>query len=99
MKSLKLSLLFCASWAVLAAPATEQPELPRLSVRLTPHATGGTDSYMGVSETLSAPGLPAGGALVHLPIKLVGIPGSGLLDPGLTARDSSGPLAASPAPG
>ncbi|WP_165186727.1 hypothetical protein [Caulobacter soli] len=69
-----------------------EPALPKLNVQLTPHAEGGAQSYMAVRETLEAPSLPAGGVLVRLPVKLVGIPGSQLLGDGLTARDASGPL-------
>jgi hypothetical protein len=75
------------------ASAAEQGPPPKLTVRLTPHAVGGPQSHMAVQETLQAPGLAAGDTLVHLPIKLVGIPGSQMLGAGLTARDASGPLA------
>jgi hypothetical protein len=74
------------------ASAAEQGPPPKLTVRLTPHAVGGPQSYMAVHETLQAPGLAAGDTLVHLPIKLVGIPGSKMLGDGLAARDASGPL-------
>ena len=94
----RFSMMACAAVVGLGtglAGATQaaEPGLPKLSIQLTPFAQGGPQSHMAVRETLEAPGLAAGGVLVRLPVKLVGIPGSQMLGDGLTARDAAGPLA------
>jgi hypothetical protein len=91
MKRLSMMVGVAALALGAGASAAEQAP-PKLSVRLTPHAVGDPQSYMGVQEILEAPKLAAGDTLVHLPIKLVGIPGSQLAGAGLTARDAAGPL-------
>jgi hypothetical protein len=91
----RFSMMTCAAALCVGLAGMAQaaePALPKLSIQLTPHAEGGPQSHMGVRETLEAPGLAAGGVLVRLPVKLVGIPGSQFLGDGLTARDASGPL-------
>jgi hypothetical protein len=92
----RFSMMTCAAALCLGlagAARGAEPALSKLSIQLTPHAEGGAESHMGVRETLEAPGLAAGDALVRLPVRLVGIPGSKMLGNGLTARDASGPLA------
>ena len=88
-------MMACTAAVALGAGGAlaAEPALPKLSIQLTPHAEGGPQSHMAVRETLEAPGLAAGGVLVRLPVKLVGIPGSQMLGDGLTARDASGSLA------
>lgn len=86
MRRLFLSLL-----GALAAPALAA-EPPKLDLTLSPHATGGADSYLGVRMVLDRPGLKAGEGLVHLPLTLVGIPTPRYDGDALTARDDQGPL-------
>jgi hypothetical protein len=74
----------------MAARAAEPP--PKLGLVMTPHVAPG-DSYVGVQMTLEKPGLAAGAGLVHLPLKLVGIPTIRLDGDALTARDDQGPIA------
>lgn len=82
--------------AALLALGLAQPghaaEPPKLDLVMRPYATGGPDSYLGVRMTLAAPGLKAGEGLVHLPLKLVGIPTARYDGDALTAKDASGPL-------
>jgi hypothetical protein len=79
-----LALAVCAAGARAAEP-------PRLGLTLTPHVAP-TDGYVGVRMTLEKPNLAAGAGLVHLPLKLVGIPTIRLDGDALTARDDQGPL-------
>ena len=83
--------LFLTILGALAAPALAA-EPPKLDLTLSPHATGGADSYLGVRMVLDQPGLKAGEGLVRLPLSLVGIPTPRYDDEALTARDDQGPL-------
>lgn len=85
-----LAFTLALAWA---APAAAAGPPPKLDLVMTPHATGGTDSYLGVRMTLQAPGLKAGDGLVRLPLRLVGIPSARYDGDALTARDSQGDLA------
>ncbi|HEX3366331.1 hypothetical protein [Phenylobacterium sp.] len=90
-----LVLAFAAVLA-LAAPAAAQGQgqgqPPHLTLTLSPHATGGADSYLGVRMVLEHPGFKAGEGLVHLPLTLVGIPTARYDGEALTARDAEGPI-------
>ncbi len=83
--------LFLTILGALAAPALAA-EPPKLDLMLSPHATGGADSYLGVRMVLDQPGLKAGEGLVRLPLSLVGIPTPRYDGKALTARDDQGPL-------
>ena len=66
---------------------------PRLDLTLKPHpGAGGQDGWVGVSMRMQAPALKAGDGLVHLPLRLVGIPTARYDGDALTARDDAGPL-------
>ena len=78
--------------AVLVAGPAAAAEPAKLDVVLSPHATGDTDSYLGVKMTMQAPKLAAGAPLVRVPLKLVGIPRPDLGRDNLTARDDQGPI-------
>ena len=77
-----------ASLGFAPAPSAAPAEPPTLDLVMTPHATAGLD----VSMTLAPPALKAGDPLVHLPLKLVGIPTARYDGDALTARDDAGPL-------
>ena len=72
------------------AGAARGAEPARLDLVMTPHATSGDDSYLGVRMTLAHPDLKAGAPLVHLPLTLVGIPTARYDGDALTARDDRG---------
>ncbi len=78
--------------AILIAGPAAAAEPPKLDVVLTPHATGGVDSYLGVKMTMQAPKLGAGAPLVRVPLKLVGIPRPDWGQDNLAARDDAGPI-------
>jgi hypothetical protein len=78
--------------AVLIAGPAAAADPSRLDVVLSPHATGGPDSYLGVKMTMEAPKLAAGAPLVRVPLKLVGIPRPDWGRDNLTARDDQGPI-------
>lgn len=78
--------------AVLIAGPAAAADPPNLDVVLTPHATGGADSHLGVRMTMQAPKLGAGAPLVRVPMKLVGIPRPDWSKDNLTARDDQGPI-------
>lgn len=83
--------LVLAAALVLAGPAAAA-EPPKLHLVLSPHATGGADSYLAVTMTLQAPGLKAGDPLVRLPLRLVGIPSARYDGDALQARDDRGAI-------
>jgi len=85
-------LLLAVAALIAFAGAAAAAEPPKLDVVLSPRATGGADSYMGVTMTMQAPSLKAGDALVRLPLKLVGIPTPPWPDDALQARDDQGPI-------
>ncbi|MBS0334552.1 MAG: PDZ domain-containing protein [Proteobacteria bacterium] len=91
----RLVLAACAAAASLAvgvdAGRAEGPP-PKLDLTLSPHPTGGADSYLGVRMVLEHPDLKAGGGLVRLPLKLVGIPTARYDGDALTARDDDGAI-------
>jgi hypothetical protein len=78
--------------AVLIGGPVAAAEPPRLDVVLSPHATGGADSYLGVKMTMQAPKLAAGAPLVRVPLKLVGIPRPDWGRNNLTAHDDRGAI-------
>jgi hypothetical protein len=91
-------------WAVSAAAFVVAPPLlggaaeppgappPGIKVVLRPHATGGSDSYVGVQMTLLRPDVAAGQILVHMPLKIVGIPTARYDGDAISAADAQGPL-------
>ncbi len=83
---------FAASLAVGVDAGNTQTPLPKLDLTLTPHATGGADSYLGVRMVLQHPDLKAGAGLMRLPLTLVGIPTARYDGDALTARDDDGPV-------
>jgi hypothetical protein len=87
----RLILAFAAVLAI-TAPAVAQAPPPHLTLTLSPHATGGADSYLGVRMVLEHPGFKVGEGLVHLPLTLVGIPTARYDGEALTARDEAGPI-------
>ena len=82
-----------AAMIALSAPFPAFAQPPSLELVMTPHSTGGEDSYLGVAMMLEAPQLAAGDGLVRLPLVLVGIPSARYDGDALTARDDNGPLA------
>jgi hypothetical protein len=90
-------------WAVSAAAfalappllggAAEPPGAPALEVVLRPHVTGSGDSYIDVRMTLRSPDVAAGQILVHMPLKIVGIPTARYDGNAISASDAQGPLA------
>jgi hypothetical protein len=91
MKTAALALLALLAFGAGRAAAAGPP--PKLDVLLTPHATGGPDSYLGVRMTIERPNLAAGAPLVRIPLKLVGIPRPDWPKDALSARDDQGPIA------
>ncbi|HEY2358228.1 MAG TPA: hypothetical protein VGH86_12325 [Phenylobacterium sp.] len=77
----------------LSAAGARAAEPPKLGVVMTPHVSDGGAGYVGVQMTMERPNLAAGAPLVHLPLKLVGIPSIRLDGDALSARDDQGPLA------
>ena len=73
-------------WAAAALAA------PRLDLVMKPHATGDQNSYLAVSMTLESPRAAAGETLIHIPLKIVGIPTARYDGNAISARDDSGPL-------
>lgn len=65
---------------------------PRLDLVMRPHATGDQNSYIAVRMTLDRPNVAAGEQLIHIPLKIVGIPTARYDGNAITARDDSGPL-------
>jgi hypothetical protein len=59
---------------------------------MTPLATGDQYSYLAVSMTLENPKAAAGDTLIHIPLKIVGIPTARYDGNAITAHDDSGPL-------
>jgi len=84
---------------VSAAPGAAQVRTaahsppPELDLLLTPHASGGPDSYIAVRERLAHPDLVAGGSLVRMPLKIVGIPTARYDGNAIAASDAHGALA------
>jgi len=90
--SLIAAVLAAVALLSFAMPAAAQDPPPKLDLVMTPHATGGDDSYLGVQMTLQAPTLKTGDGLVRLPLRLVGIPTARYDGDALTARDDQGPI-------
>jgi hypothetical protein len=65
---------------------------PRLDLVMKPHAPGDQNSYLAVSMTLESPKVAAGDTLIHIPLKIVGIPTARYDGNAIAARDDSGPL-------
>ena len=59
---------------------------------MKPHASGDQNSYIAVRMTLESPNVAAGEQLIHIPLKIVGIPTARYDGNAITARDDSGPL-------
>jgi hypothetical protein len=87
----RLLVALVAAVAV-AAPAAADDQPPRLELTMSPHATGGPDSYLGVRMVLERPNLKPGEGLVRLPLTLVGIPTARYDGDALTASDEAGPI-------
>lgn len=75
-----------------ASADTDTPRPPELDLVMTPHATGQADSYLEVRMRLAAPRLAAGAILVHLPLRIVGIPTARYDGNALAATDDRGSL-------
>lgn len=65
---------------------------PRLDLVMKPHATGNENSYIAVRMTLESPQAATGETLIHIPLKIVGIPTARYDGNAITAQDDSGPL-------
>lgn len=78
----------------LFGDAAEPPgaPLPSLEVVLRPRASGSGDSHIDVRMTLRHPQIAAGQTLVHMPLKIVGIPTARYDGNALQASDEQGAL-------
>lgn len=88
----KFTALLVATLAVTLATGAAAAEPPKLDLVMTPHASDGPKSYLGVKMTMQAPALKAGEGLVRLPLTLVGIPSARYDGDALTAKDAKGAI-------
>jgi hypothetical protein len=89
-RAVLLALVACGA-QVSYAQSPPAP-LPSLALTMTPHASEGDDSHLGVLMTLSDPKVKPGEPLLRMPLKIVGIPTARYDGDLIKAADAAGPL-------